>query len=79
MHADWPTELSATPVVRPEEKKTKTWPVCHTSPHPETDCLEAKQMRMCLLSKREMRYYDKNQKKENDKRRRQRGKGLPPP
>ena len=29
---------------------------CVTSPHPETDRLEAKQLRMCLLSKRELRY-----------------------
>ena len=29
---------------------------CVTCPHPETDRLEAKQLRMCLLSKRELRY-----------------------
>ena len=29
---------------------------CVTSPHPETDRLEAKQLRMCLLSKRELGY-----------------------
>ena len=31
------------------------WP-CATSPYPATDRLEAKQLRMCLLSKRELRY-----------------------
>ena len=29
---------------------------CVTCPHPETERLEAKQLRMCLLSKRELRY-----------------------
>ena len=29
---------------------------CVTCPHPETDRLEAKQLRMCLLSKRELSY-----------------------
>ena len=34
---------------------------CVTSPHPETDRLEAKQLRMCLLSKRELGYQDNSQ------------------
>ena len=29
---------------------------CVTCPHPETDRLEAKQLRVCVLSKRELRY-----------------------
>ena len=29
---------------------------CVTSPHPETNRIEAKQLRMCLLSKRELGY-----------------------
>ena len=35
---------------------------CAACPHPETDRLEAKQLRMCLLSKLELRYLDKSQK-----------------
>ena len=35
---------------------------CVASPHPETDRLEAKQLRMCLLSKRGLRYRDKSPK-----------------